>query len=138
MCDSWKGDPLAMDFPFPVKKDTSSVELKLLSVDDGVFRVGVKVKLQLEGFPLGDTGITLPFTEGGIVEGEGEIRQSLAAGAHAGGGVLKVALQGVASQKGLATVRLGMEMVADGTRTAGGEMPPVSAPKAAEPAGAPK
>lgn len=136
--DTWQGDPLAMDFPFSLKKDDSRVDLKLVAVDGGVFRIQVKVHLQVAEFPLGDTGMAVPFTDGGVLEGEGEISGTLTAGAHGGGGAFKGKLQGTASQKGLITIKLGMEVVAQSTVTAGGEMPSVPQAKPAEPAGVPK
>jgi hypothetical protein len=141
---SWKGDPLALDFPFPLKRDESKVDLTLASVDDGAFRVLAKVRLQVSEFPLGDTGFALPFTDGGTFEGEGDMRHTLAPHAFDGGAEFKGTLKGTASKKGMATVRMSLELVGRLSQTTGGTMPPVPAPKPtegakpAEPAGAPK
>lgn len=129
---SWKGDPLQLDFPMPIDAANSTVALTLEGVQDGAMHLKAAVTLKLKAFPLGEGGAEAPFTDGGMLEGAGDIKESMAPGTFDSEGTFEATLKGTASIKGAVTIVLEMNFHTVGGSKTGGEMPaaPAAAPAA--------
>lgn len=130
--DAWKGDPLMLDFPMPLDAEQSKVALTLAAVADGAMQIKADVSLKLQAFPLGEDGPKAPFTDGGMLEGQGDMKESMAPGTFDSEGTFEATLKGTASIKGAVTIVLEMNFHTVGGSKTGGEMPaaPAAAPGA--------
>lgn len=130
--DAWKGDPLMLDFSMPVDAEQSKVALTLAAVADGAMQIKADVSLKLKAFPLGEDGPQAPFTDGGVLTAQGDMKESMAPGTFDSEGTFEATLKGTASIKGTLTFVLEMNFHTVGGSKTGGEMPaaPAAAPVA--------
>jgi hypothetical protein len=134
--DSWKGDPLNLKFPMPLDPKESTLKLTLHGVTDGRMRLPGEMRFRLTGFPWGPA--VLPFTEGGVLEGDSTLTHSLAPHTFDCDGTFLGSLKGTAA---LGEIKVVMELGHASTLQSktGGEMPKPPGEKPAEkPADAPK
>jgi hypothetical protein len=139
--DSWKGDPLKLDFPLPLDAKESTLKITLRSVVDGRMRLPVEMRFKVIGFPLGEgpDAPMAPFTEGGTLEGDGTITHSLAPHTFDCDATFMGNLKGTAAIKGMVKIVMDMGHLSELHATTGGEMPKPPEDKAAEkPDDAPK